>query len=89
MHECQKLEHLFNLDDQEYEYRLVGVNIHRGVASSGHYWSLIHTQRGENEPDKNSDQWLDSLKQNWLKFDDSEVSDYNVQSLASDAFGGS
>ena len=39
----KKLEQLFNLDDQEYEYRLVGVNIHRGVASSGHYWSLIHT----------------------------------------------
>ena len=45
--------------DDEYEYRLVGVNIHRGVADSGHYWSMIHVKRGQDEPDpaKNPAEW--------------------------------
>ena len=29
------------------------------------------------------------MKSNWLKFDDGDVSEYNVSNLASDAFGGS
>ena len=38
-------------EDEEFVYRLVGVNIHRGTGHSGHYWSLIHLKRGDDEPD--------------------------------------
>lgn len=37
------LKNLFNVDQDEYIYRLVGVNIHRGTGTHGHYWSLINT----------------------------------------------
>jgi len=59
----------------EYEYRLVGVNIHRGVADSGHYWSMIHAKRGQEEPDptKNPAEWRASNESNWKKFDDESV----------------
>ena len=44
------LQKLLNLEDEDYVYRLVGVNIHRGVADHGHYWSMINTKRGKDEP---------------------------------------
>jgi predicted methyltransferase len=46
-----KFDSLMQKDDDEYIYRLAGVNIHRGNADHGHYWSLINTDRGEKEPD--------------------------------------
>lgn len=33
-----------------FEYKLVGIVMHSGAASSGHYWSYINTKRGEEEP---------------------------------------
>ena len=47
------LSKLMETEDEDYIYRLVGVNIHRGVADSGHYWSMINTKRGKDEPDPN------------------------------------
>lgn len=54
------LKNLFNVDSDEYIYRLVGVNIHRGTGTHGHYWSLINTQRGhlEKDPIANEKEWL-------------------------------
>lgn len=46
-----ELEKLLQAEDEDYVYRLVGVNIHRGVADGGHYWSIINTNRGKEEPD--------------------------------------
>jgi ubiquitin C-terminal hydrolase len=37
------------IDDDDYIYRLVGVNIHVGTADQGHYYSIINTNRGVNE----------------------------------------
>ena len=67
-----ELAKLTTIEDEEYVYRLVGVNIHRGVADSGHYWSMIHTKRGRDEPDPVSDPagWRASNESDWKKFDD-------------------
>ena len=68
----------------------MGVNIHRGVADSGHYWSMIHSGRGEAEPDpeKNLTEWRSANEQNWKKFDDESVDAYNISNLEIDSFGG-
>ena len=44
MHDNQdeELKHLKDINDDDYIYRLVGVNIHVGAASHGHYYSLIN-----------------------------------------------
>jgi ubiquitin C-terminal hydrolase len=34
-----------------FEYKLVGVNVHSGPANAGHYWSYINTNRGTDETD--------------------------------------
>ena len=34
--------HLKDIDDDDYIYRLVGVNIHVGAADHGHYYSMIN-----------------------------------------------
>lgn len=45
-----ELKHLKEIEDDDYIYRLVGVNVHVGTADHGHYYSLINTQRGAAEP---------------------------------------
>ena len=89
--EEESLNKLMALDDDEYEYRLVGVNIHRGVASSGHYWSMVHTKRGEAEPDPKASpgEWTKGIESDWIKCDDDHVSTYSPSNLPADAFGGS
>ena len=37
-------------EDDCFEYKLVGVNVHSGTANQGHYWSYINTNR-EGEDD--------------------------------------
>ena len=32
-------------EDDCYEYRLVGINVHSGTANLGHYWSYININR--------------------------------------------
>lgn len=45
-----------NMDDSDYEYKLVGVVIHRGNADYGHYTSLINVNRNDpNRPELNED----------------------------------
>ena len=41
-----ELEDLLGVSDDEYVYRLAGINIHTGTADAGHYYSLINTKRG-------------------------------------------
>jgi ubiquitin C-terminal hydrolase len=65
-----------------YNYKLVGVVVHRGTANFGHYYSFININRGDpslredNKPEK------------WLEFNDSTIKDYNVANIPSDCFGG-
>ena len=84
------MESLRHLEDDEYVYRLVGVNIHRGVADGGHYWSLINTKRGKDEPDpsKNLGEWQQSNQSGWKEFNDDQVSHYTLSNLEKDAYGG-
>jgi len=42
-------QRLMEISDDEYIYRLVGVNVHVGTADHGHYYSLINTKRGDQE----------------------------------------
>ena len=44
-------------EDDCYEYKLVGVNVHSGTAQAGHYWSYINTNRGTDE-EENDPTWM-------------------------------
>eukprot|EP01022_Parablepharisma_sp_SALTPOND_P032448 TRINITY_DN845_c0_g2_i1.p1 TRINITY_DN845_c0_g2~~TRINITY_DN845_c0_g2_i1.p1 ORF type:complete len:2060 (+),score=156.24 TRINITY_DN845_c0_g2_i1:5530-11709(+) len=57
----------------ENEYRLVGVVIHRGIADSGHYYSLINDREN---PSK------------WFEFNDNIVSPFDPDKIKEEAFGG-
>ena len=36
-------------DDDCYEYKLVGVNVHKGMANQGRYWSYININREDED----------------------------------------
>ena len=57
-----------------YQYRLVGILVHRGVSDSGHYYSFIK-QRGTKNPQ-------------WLEFNDEVVSQFDVENIGAECFGG-
>ncbi len=88
---------LMEIDDDEYIYRLVGVNVHVGAADHGHYYSLIDLRRGaaELDPTVKDEQgntkfaeWSDVAKDSWKVFDDSVVRPFNVdKDLKAEAFG--
>jgi ubiquitin C-terminal hydrolase len=50
------------IEDDCFEYKLVGVNVHSGSANAGHYWSYINTSRGLEEKDSNDPSWLETDK---------------------------
>ena len=79
-----------NIDSDEYIYRLVGINIHRGTGQHGHYWSLINTHRGllEKDPEKNEKEWLAVDKCVWKEFNDETVSFFNFKNMQAESFGG-
>jgi hypothetical protein len=84
---------MMELEDNDYIYRLVGVNVHRGGANRGHYWSLINTKRGDKEniasaDRENEEEWLSVEKDTWKKFDDSEVKHFSFKDLEGESFGG-
>lgn len=66
--------------EEDYEYKLVGVVIHRGNANFGHYTSLINVNRNDpNRPEYNED--------TWLNFDDSNVSKFDMENFEEECFG--
>ena len=79
----KQLLEILETDDDEYVYRLVGVNIHRGQANSGHYWSLIQLKRGESEPNPMTDEekWK-NLSLDWREFNDESVSFFLASTLS-------
>ena len=91
------LSKLMEVDDDEYIYRLVGVNVHIGTADRGHYYSLIDLKRGAGEPDpygtddkgkSKYQEWVDVSKDNWKVFDDSVVRHFNFdKDLKPEAYG--
>ena len=77
--EDEKIENrIYFRNKSYYEYELVGVLIHSGHADAGHYFSLINTKRnGEgNKMNYNTECDFD----NFLNFDDSTLSSFNIKS---------
>ena len=76
-------DEIYYKDDEYYEYELKGVNVHMGSADGGHYYSFIDVNRegkgNEISFDKNS---------NWLKFNDSSVSKFDISNLPQECYGG-
>ena len=66
-------------DPEDFEYKLVGVVIHRGNAEYGHYTSLININRNDPSRDTKEDTWLD--------FDDSRVTKFNMDNFEEECFG--
>jgi len=48
------------IEDDCFEYKLVGVNVHSGSANAGHYWSYISTVRGLEEKDTSDPTWFET-----------------------------
>lgn len=73
---------MMSYEDEDFVYRLTGVCIHRGRANSGHYWSLIHLKRGDQEPDPAEDEakWAD-VSLNWREFNDEKVSFFFAKNI--------
>lgn len=65
------------LPDEDYEYRLVGVLVHAGVAQGGHYYSFIK----ERSP-------VDDSKEHWYRFDDEDVTPFDPTLIETECFGG-
>jgi len=60
------------LDDEDFLYNLRGVLIHAGVSQSGHYYSFIK----------------DKATGQWYRFDDDDVTPWDVKDLEKQCFGG-
>ena len=59
------METMQPLDEDCWQYRLVGVNVHQGRANAGHYWSYINTNRSGDKIDSNQD-----ITSNWMEYND-------------------
>ena len=79
----QNIADLMELSDDHYIYKLVGVNVHRGSANRGHYWSVINIKRGQKEedPTKNEAEWMSVEKDTWRKFDDETVGYFGASQI--------
>lgn len=73
-------------DSQEYEYKLVGVVIHMGVAEAGHYMSYINVDRNQDSKE-NTQEWLKTESQQWLEFNDTQVKPFDFSQLAYKCYG--
>jgi len=64
-------------ENKSFDYRLVGVIIHQGVAEAGHYYSLICTDSGlENKEDGF---WNTTENMKWTEFNDTNIKDFNFR----------
>jgi len=52
------------IEDDCWEYKLVGINMHSGSANMGHYWSYCNTERG-NAEGENSMEWMQTTEDPW------------------------
>jgi ubiquitin carboxyl-terminal hydrolase 34 len=77
------LDHIRHNANECYQYKLVGVIIHTGSANGGHYYSLVNTDRFT-KTNEDEDEWLNTSKDPWMKFNDSKVSNYDYENLKTD-----
>ena len=83
--EDQQLKSLLEKEDNDFVYRLVGVNIHAGNGQHGHYYSFINTNRRQTGFEKG---WTDVEDDIWRKFDDETISTFNYDDIAKECYGG-
>ena len=57
-------------NDIDFEYKLVGVVVHMGIATAGHYISYINIER-ERDSSLDPEEWIKTERQTWLEFNDS------------------
>lgn len=50
------------MPSEEFDYKLVGVVIHMGVADAGHYISYVNVERDVDSSSENRAQWLQTDK---------------------------
>lgn len=74
-------------EDDCFEYKLVGVNVHSGTAHAGHYWSYINTKRGLEEVDSENPQWADTEADAWMEYNDSTVKEFATKNIKSECYG--
>jgi ubiquitin C-terminal hydrolase len=63
------------LPNEDYEYKLVGVLVHAGVAQGGHYYSFIKERYPGSEA-------------KWYRFDDEDVTPFDPSCIEAECFGG-
>lgn len=73
-------------DPTQFEYKLVGVVIHMGTADAGHYISYVNIDRS-GDSSVNTEQWMQTEKQQWLEFNDNQVKPFDFDLLPFKAFG--
>lgn len=82
-------ERVFHKNQEYYEYELVGVIVHLGIANAGHYYSYINIQRNGTDNKMNFNPSDDSHVRKWMTFNDSSVLNFNVDQMETECFGGS
>ena len=76
---------IYTKDDEYYQYELKGINVHTGSADGGHYFSFIDVFR---DGEGNIMATPQEGKNNWLTFNDSNVSEFDPDKIPSECFGG-
>ena len=88
----QDLEDKAQEDDEDFEYKLVGVVCHMGSAEAGHYFSYINTERDRKSrglvQNETREEWGKTESQNWLEFNDHQVSKFNFKEIEENCYGG-
>jgi len=82
-------DRVFHKNDDYYEYELVGVVVHLGVANAGHYYSYINIQRDGTDNQMNFNPNDGSHVRKWMTFNDSSVTNFSVDQIESECYGGS
>jgi hypothetical protein len=80
---CNSSSGISNLIDKQNDsciYQLSGVIIHVGSARDGHYYSLVR--------ERNKEMIEKGMSHRWFKMDDETVSEFSIDDLEDESFGG-
>lgn len=72
----------YTTDGKRAVYELVGMVVHTGQASAGHYYSFIKDRRGSPKSNESYGKWY--------KFNDTTVEEFSMteEAMATECFGG-
>lgn len=74
---CDEGSEIHSSYNQNFEYRLVGVIIHQGVAEAGHYYSLICSD--SKLKDMVGDNWGATENLTWTEFNDTSIRGFDFK----------